>query len=220
MNSTRFHWDLRPSQAKSEFDLNARLEAAVSSSFQTTSDFDLDREVNPPQYRNFKIAGVVIAISNFETQPNLILTKRCQRLSHHAGQVAFPGGKKEISDADVLAAAFREAYEEIGLLSDCVKVVGALPHHETVTGFRITPVIAIIERPFDIRPEVGEVEEVFKVPFDHILNLSNYHIQTRYWRGTKRVFFAVPFGPYYIWGATACILRGLAERINNETDKW
>ena len=214
MNLTHFHWDLRPSQLKNEFDLYARLKAVVSSFSQTSSDFDLNHEDNASLRHSLKPAGVVIAISNFEVQPNLLLTKRSQGLSHHAGQVALPGGKKNTNDVDVFAAAFREAHEEIGLRSDCVKVVDALPDHETVTGFRITPFIAIIEQPFDIRPDVGEVEEVFKVPFDHICNLSNYHIQTMHWKGTKRVFFTVPYGPYYIWGATARILRGLAERLS------
>ena len=109
--------------------------------------------------------------------------------------------------------ALREAQEEIGLPRDLPRVLGTLPSHETVTAFTVTPVVAVIERAFDIRPEPGEVEEVFSVPLAHLMRPEHYSVQSRRWRGQRRHYFTVPFGPYYIWGATARMLRGLAERM-------
>ena len=94
-----------------------------------------------------------------------------------------------------------------------VEVLGTLPSHETVTGFVVTPVVATIGAGFTPVPEAGEVDEVFSVPLAHVANPSNFVVQSRFWRGTKRHYFTVPWGPYYIWGATARILRGLAERL-------
>ena len=93
-------------------------------------------------------------------------------------------------------------------------VLGILPAHETVTGFTVTPVFAHVTAPFDIKPEPGEVAEVFTVPLSHVLNPDNFLIHARRWRGTSRHYFAVPYGPYYIWGATARILRAWADRMN------
>ena len=111
------------------------------------------------------------------------------------------------------AAALREAEEEIGLPRDLPRVLGHLPAHETVTGFTVTPVLALIEQSFDFRPEPGEVDEAFTVPLAHVLNPDNYIVESRHWRGQRRYYFTAPFGPYYIWGATARMLRGLAARM-------
>ena len=143
----------------------------------------------------------------------MLLTKRSAALKHHPGQIAFPGGKQDEGDADVIAAALREAHEEIGLPPGHVEVLGTLPRHETVTSFDVTPVIGFVTKPFTIMPEPGEVDEVFAVPLNHVLNPDNYLIQSRRWRGQKRHYFVVPYGPYYIWGATARMLRAWTEII-------
>ena len=143
----------------------------------------------------------------------LILTKRSSRLRHHPGQIAFPGGKMDGSDADAVDAALREAQEEIGLEPSNVDVLGELPIHETVSGFAVVPVLALIERGFVPNPEPGEVDEAFAVPLDRVTDPALFSIQSRRWRGRRRRYYAVPYGPYYIWGATARILRGLAERM-------
>jgi 8-oxo-dGTP pyrophosphatase MutT (NUDIX family) len=148
--------------------------------------------------------------------PQIILTKRASGLKHHPGQIAFPGGKQEPHDADITATALREANEEIGLDPASVEILGFLPGHETVTGFDVTPVLARITRPFTPVPESGEVSEVFEVPLTHLLDPAQFRIERRRWRGDWRRYYTVPFGPYYIWGATARILRVMADMARPE----
>ncbi len=143
----------------------------------------------------------------------MILTKRSASLSQHPGQIAFPGGKVEPQDAGPGAAALREAWEETGLPPETVEVLGELPGHETVTGYSMTPVLGLVHGRPALRPEAGEVAEIFEVPLSHLADPAAYSLQSRMWRGTERRYYTVPWGPYYIWGATARILRALAERM-------
>ncbi len=143
----------------------------------------------------------------------LILTKRSSALKHHPGQIAFPGGKRDESDRDLIETALREAREEIGLLDRNVDVLGTFAPHETVTSFNVTPVVALVKNEFDATPEAGEVSEVFRVPLAHVLTPENYVVEARRWRGQKRMYYTVPYGPYYIWGATARILRAWTDLL-------
>lgn len=188
----------------------ARLEAALLGDAWPTSDFDLNPGHPGPDLANLRPAAV---LAGFLPDGRLVLTKRSARLKHHPGQIAFPGGKQDPTDIDLAATALREAYEEIGLDPAKVQIIGQLPQHDTVTSFAVRPFVGLIEGVFDPRPEAGEVDEVFTVPFDHIADPANYRIEHRQWRGLKRFYFTVPYGPYYIWGATARMLRGLAERL-------
>ena len=194
-------------------DLKDRLCAAISSPGGDSSDFDLNPDVVLPEGRVLRPAAVLVGIATFGAEPAVVLTKRSSALKHHPGQIAFPGGKQDEADASIVDAALREAKEEIGLEPDHVRILGTLPFHETVTWFQITPVVALIDRPFEIVPEPGEVEEVFYTPLRHLIRPENYLVESRRWRGARRHYFAVPYGPYYIWGATARILRGLAARM-------
>lgn len=193
-----------------------RLEAALLQNSTASSDFDLNPDVVLPEGRKLRPAGVLVPVIAGPQGAEVLLTKRSSRLKHHPGQIAFPGGKQDEGDADVIAAALREAEEEVGLPRGHVEVLGTLPTHETVTGFLVTPVIGWIDRDFDVQPEPGEVAEVFRVPLAHVTNVALFTIQSRRWRGTRRHYYTVPFGPYYIWGATARILRGLAHRMGVE----
>lgn len=192
-------------------ELRHRLTRALATEGPGSSDFDLNPGIHPA--RELRAAAVLVAFVPRDDDWHLILTKRSSRLKHHPGQVAFPGGKQDDGDADLAATALREAHEEIGLPSDRVEVLGHLAPHETVTGFDVTPVVGLFSGAFDPVPEPGEVDEVFHVPLSHIADPARYSVQSRRWRGQQRHYYTVPFGPYYIWGATARMLRGLADRL-------
>jgi len=137
-------------------------------------------------------------------------------VKHHPGQIAFPGGKQDADDASPTATALREAQEEIGLPGNIVEALGTLPPHQTVTSYQVTPVLALITGHYDPQPELGEVSEIFEVPLRHLINPDAFRVEGRRWQGRRRQYYAVPYGPYYIWGATARMLRGLADRMSHE----
>lgn len=192
-------------------DLIARLEAALAQPGTPTSDFDLNPDIALPPGRVLRPAAVLIAIEPTASGGRVLLTKRSSKLKHHPGQIAFPGGKLDPDDADLKAAALREAWEEVGLPPKKVRIIGQLPCHETVTGFQVTPFVAELRGPFIPVAEAGEVEDVFTVPLAHLLDRAQFTIEKRRWRGVWRQYYAVPYGPYYTWGATARMLRNLAE---------
>ncbi len=180
-----------------------------------SSDYDLNPGIRLPEGRKLRPASVLIPVilsAAGDGALRVMLTKRSSQLKHHPGQIAFPGGKRDEGDASPEATALREAWEETGLAPSSVELLGRLPEHETVTGFQITPILGLIHGPFTPRPEAGEVEEVFTVPLSHLLSIPRYSIERRMWRGDWRRYYTVPWGPWYIWGATARILRGLAGR--------
>jgi 8-oxo-dGTP pyrophosphatase MutT (NUDIX family) len=197
----------------SRTDLITTLTAALAKEAAPSSDFDLNPEVVLPEGRKLRPAAVLLAFEASPSGARLWLTKRSSALKHHPGQIAAPGGKQDETDVDLVATALREAHEEIGLPRNSVEVLGALPPHETVTGFTMTPIIGVLRNGFTPVPELGEVAEVFHVPMQHVTDPANFMVHGRRWRGSRRYYFAVPYGPYYIWGATARVLRGLAERF-------
>jgi 8-oxo-dGTP pyrophosphatase MutT (NUDIX family) len=199
-------------------DLRARLVRALERDGRPSSDYDLNPDTVLPDGRKLRQASVLVPIVEMGGDARLILTKRAPTLKHHPGQIAFPGGKVDESDDGLVEAALREAEEEIGLPRAKVDALGCLPSHETITGFVATPVLGLISPDFQPRARDGEVAEVFSVPLDHVMERSNYTIQSRRWRGTRRHYFTVPWGPYYIWGATARMLRALADRMAQDVD--
>ncbi|MEO0929180.1 MAG: CoA pyrophosphatase [Pseudomonadota bacterium] len=192
-------------------DLENRLRDALSRSGGASSDFDLNKDVQIPE-RKLTPAGVLVAV-RLERE-TVILTKRSARLKHHPDQIAFPGGKQDAGDPTSVDAALREAEEEIGLPRNYPRVLGTLPPHQTVTGYQVTPVVAVLDDSFDPVPEAGEVSEVFEIPFAHLAQPAMFRVEGRRWQGRKRFYYTVPYGPYYVWGATARILRALADRMS------
>ena len=189
------------------------LRAALGRPGRPSSDFDLNPDTVLPETRKLRPAAVLILLSDLDGAPRVTLTKRASGLKHHPGQIAFPGGKLDPQDASLEAAALREAREEIALPDTATRILGTLPSHETVTGFTVTPFVGQLKQPFTPRSEIGEVAEVFDVPLAHLLAPQNYIIEGRRWRGSIRRYYTVPYGPYYIWGATARMLRALADQV-------
>jgi 8-oxo-dGTP pyrophosphatase MutT (NUDIX family) len=198
-------------------EVEGALRTALARPARPSSDFDLNPGIRPPSDSPLRPAAVLVPVwlrgGRGGGGADLILTKRSSHLKHHPGQIAFPGGKVDATDSGPVGAALRETHEEIGLDPARVAILGALPVHETVTGFTVTPFVGLIRDRFTPVPEAGEVDEVFTVPLAHVLDPGCFSIERRRWMGVWRRYYAVPYGPYYIWGATARILRGLADRI-------
>lgn len=190
-----------------------QLRAALKKAGPQSSDFDFNPSIKLGHGRKLRPAGVLAAFLHGDAGLELVLTKRSSRLRHHPGQVALPGGKQEDGDESATQAALREAWEEVGLPPGQVEVMGHLPDHETVSAFRMEPTVGLVHGPVTLRAEPREVAEIFKIPFSHVANPERYQIQRRRWQGVTRCYYAAPFGPYYIWGATARILFGLALRM-------
>lgn len=156
-------------------------------------------------------AAVLVPLVAHPDGMAVLLTRRTAHLADHAGQIAFPGGRIEETDPDPVAAALREAEEEVGLPAGHVEIVGRLPIWVTTTGFEINPVVGLIRPPYPSRPDPFEVAEIFEVPLDFILDPANHERHSREWKGRRRSYFALPYGDRYIWGATAGMLVNLAE---------
>jgi 8-oxo-dGTP pyrophosphatase MutT (NUDIX family) len=157
-------------------------------------------------------AAVLIPVVD-HPQPTVLLTQRSPHLNNHAGQISFPGGKIDATDASPLDAALREAEEEVGLTREFVEPVGYLDLYGTAFGFRILPTVARVKPGFKLKLNASEVDDAFEVPLAFLMNPENHQIHSKEFRGTERSYYAMPFAERYIWGATAGILRVLYERI-------
>ncbi len=157
-------------------------------------------------------AAVLIAVVD-RPEPTVILTRRSDSLRNHAGQVAFPGGRVDKGDADVVEAALREAREEIGLDPALVQVVGTADAYRTGTGFRVTPVVGVVPPDLALAPHEAEVAAVFEVPFAYLLDPANHLPKSEMWKGIERHYLEIPHAEYRIWGATAGMIANLARRL-------
>ena len=158
-------------------------------------------------------ASVLFPIVLREGGPSVLLTQRTEHLKDHPGQISFPGGRVEPEDASPAETALREAQEEIGLSPRHVEILGYLPEYRTGTGFRVTPVVAVVKPPFDLHPEPSEVAEIFEVPFFFLMDAANHQQHSLHHRGKLRHYFAMPYGEYFIWGATAGIIVTLSRAL-------
>jgi 8-oxo-dGTP pyrophosphatase MutT (NUDIX family) len=157
-------------------------------------------------------AAVLIPVVD-HPQPTVLLTQRAAHLNDHAGQISFPGGKIDTTDASPLDAALREAEEEIGLSREFIDPIGYLDLYGTAFGFRILPTVARVRPGFNLRINHSEVDDAFEVPLAFLMDPQNHQVHSKEFRGMERSYYAMPFEQRYIWGATAGILRVLYERI-------
>jgi 8-oxo-dGTP pyrophosphatase MutT (NUDIX family) len=164
------------------------------------------------QEKPIRPAAVLIPVVD-HPKPTVILTQRSAHLNDHAGQISFPGGKIDPTDASPLDAALREAEEEIGLSREFVEPIGYLDLYGTSFGFRILPTVARVRPGFSLRISAAEVDDAFEVPLSFLMDPANHQLHSKAFRGIERTFYAMPFEERYIWGATAGILRVLYERI-------
>lgn len=161
-------------------------------------------------------AAVLILLIYKQSRLQIVLTRRTDFLPSHQGQVAFPGGKIDKGDKSPAHAALREANEEIGAIPDKIELLGKLPLYQTATGFSITPVVGIQQPPYIFSRAIDEVEEIFELPVDYMMDINSFKRDSLMYKGKSREFWVLPFENYYIWGATAAILRELSGRLNGE----
>lgn len=154
-------------------------------------------------------AAVLFPIVRRGREPTVLLTQRTAHLKDHPGQISFPGGRCESADASPAHTALREADEEIGLAPAHIDVAGYLPEYLTSTGFRVTPVVAMVTPPFELRLDAFEVAAVFEVPLSFLLDPVNHQQHSLHYRGKLRSYYAMPYGDYFIWGATAGMIMSL-----------
>lgn len=157
-------------------------------------------------------AAVLVPVIDYPHDPRVLLTRRQAALRRHSGQIAFPGGRVDPDDIDPVAAALREAREEIGLAPEFVQVLGALSPYATGTGFVIVPIVGVVRPDFTLAPDEREVDVAFEVPLEFLLDPVNHHRHSGEIGGATREWWAMPYGEHYIWGATAGLVRDLYER--------
>ena len=183
-------------------------------------DAMLEPPLNPlkPLVDAAVLVGVVM-----RPQPSVLLTLRTAHLSTHSGQIAFPGGRLDEDDADAVAAALRESQEEVGLASSHVEVLGQLPLYLTGTGFKVTPVVALIDPAMRLTANPHEVAQVFEVPLAYVMNPANHCRHAVEWSGVRREWFSMPYEDAdqkrFIWGVTAGILRNLYCFLSTDPDQ-
>ncbi|HZG47802.1 MAG TPA: CoA pyrophosphatase [Allosphingosinicella sp.] len=145
--------------------------------------------------------------------PSVILTLRPETMRKHPGQISFPGGRIDPDDDGPVAAALREAEEEIGLPPSSVDVIGLADRYRTVTGFEVMPVVGVVPPDLPIRPQPGEVAAVFEAPLHYLLDPDNHRMREAEWRGRLRTYYEIEWGERRIWGATAAMIVNLSRRL-------
>jgi 8-oxo-dGTP pyrophosphatase MutT (NUDIX family) len=176
-----------------------------------------DHDLNPawmkPEDRMLRPAAVLVPIVHRAAGLTVLLTRRSKNLNSHAGQVAFPGGRVDPTDRDIVHAAMRETMEETGIGEAFITPVGLLDPYETGSSFQIHPVVGVLREGFTPVPSPHEVDEIFEVPFAFLMDAANHQAHTGFWQGQERRYYAMPFHSHNIWGATAGMIVNLRERL-------
>lgn len=203
-------------------DLRARLAAALDpldswnpADPAAHSDFDLNPEFRPAERPALRDAAVLIPIV-LRDEPTVLMTTRSDALRSHTGQVAFPGGRLDPGE-DVVQAALREAWEEVGLEAPFVEPIGLSSRYETVTGYMVTPVVALVRPGFSLSINPDEVADAFETPFAFLMDETNHRKQFYDLNGRRRWYYEMPWEGRSIWGATAGMVRALRGRLHGET---
>ena len=176
-------------------------------------DHDLNPASFPGEVAAFKPAAVLVPIVLRDDELSVILTRRASHMKKHAGQISFPGGRAEDIDDDPICTALRESEEEIGLDRNLVEIVGSLSPYVTVTQYSVIPVVGLVEPTFNLVPEESEVAEIFEVPLKFLMDEVNHQKHSGFHNGIERFWYAMPYNDYYIWGATAGMLKDLSDRV-------
>lgn len=171
-----------------------------------------------PAQENLTAAAVLVPLVERKPGIQVILTRRAAHLRDHAGQISFPGGRIERCDGSIAAAALRETEEEIHLSPKSVALIGELPHYRTGTGFVVYPVVGFVEPSAELVPDPLEVAEVFEIPLAFVIDPNNYQPLQLSYGERKMSYWALPYHAYYIWGATAAILRDLYHRLSAQRE--
>lgn len=181
------------------------------------SDYDLNPLFRPDGERILKPAAVLAPIVQRPEGLRLLLTQRTADMPTHAGQVAFPGGRLKVGE-DAVTAALRETEEETGIARRFVAPVGVFDAYETVTGFAVSPVVALVDPAFTLAPDPREVALVFEAPVSFLFDPRNHERHSRPWQGSERHFYVMPYQEHMIWGATAGMIRALYLRLYGGAD--
>lgn len=192
----------------SELDLTP---AGFRAAFSRAPQVEVAQDEGVPA--DLRAAAVLVPVVARDGGLTMLLTRRTDHLHDHPGQVSFPGGRVDEGDASPVAAALREAEEEIGLTPDRVQLLGQLPLYRTGTGFEVTPVVGLVEPPIDLKLDAFEVAEVFEVPLAFLLDERNHQRHSIEVRGRLREYWAMPYQGYYIWGATAGMIVTLCRLL-------
>ena len=196
--------DPRPAHLLSRDWLRAHFAHSPHYQPETSGDGHLFRRAE-----EIRPAAVLVPVIDHAEGLSVLFTRRTAHLHDHAGQISFPGGRAEPTDSSLRHTALREAEEEIGLDPARVEILGELNEYLTVTGYRVTPVVGLVAPPLELRPDEFEVAEIFEVPLAFLLDPANHQRNTVVQEGRRRGYYAMPYGPYYIWGATAGMLMNL-----------
>jgi 8-oxo-dGTP pyrophosphatase MutT (NUDIX family) len=175
-----------------------------------------DRDLNPDWKQDvatWRPAAVLAPIVKRRDGWTMLFTERAHDTPAHPGQVSFPGGRVQDGDASAVETALRETEEEIGLARHFIEPIGAWDLYETGTGFRITPIVGLVEPGFELTPDPREVASVFEAPLAFLFDAANHERREAEWKGARRAYYAMPYGERFIWGATAGMIRALWERL-------